>query len=151
MIRWLGSLRSDMMKTLGKIGSGELEGEVGEGLEVTDDNRACLLPRNWVRAVLGLPNLGSNKGAMRYTREWWEGQTQDREADHCACSVTSIQEVPEAGELASTARSCQQGWLQAGIQSASHHARASEILTDRFITSGHKEMSPPSFYGRPLL
>lgn len=66
-------------------------------------------------------------------------------------SVTSIQEVPEAGELASTARSCQKEWLQAGIQLASHHARASGILPDSFRASGHEEMSPPSLYGRPLL
>lgn len=76
---------------------------MGEGLEVTDDSRTCLLPRNWVRAVLGLPNLRGNKGARRYAREWWGGQARGREAGHCPCSVTSIQEVPEAGKLASTA------------------------------------------------
>lgn len=74
VILWLDSLRSDMMETVGKTGSGELEGEAGEGLEVTDDSRTCLLPRNWVRAVLGLPNHGDNKGAMRYAGRTGTGQ-----------------------------------------------------------------------------
>lgn len=71
VIMWLGSLRSDMMKTLGKTGSVELSGEGGQGRGVRGwdwksqmRGKVCLISRNCVRAAAGLPNLRGNKRAM---------------------------------------------------------------------------------------